>query len=94
MVPSSYCIRNGHIMWLFYLMHCLSSLLDTHFFQSTRVIIPSWKKMASSSRTNASAIYHQLFWKYVSHSKIAQQKDVCVWVGSFLVTAENIVVAV
>ena len=30
-VPSSYCIRNGHIMRLFYLIRRLSSLLDTHF---------------------------------------------------------------
>ena len=31
LVPSSYCIRNGHIMLLFYLIRRLSSLLDTHF---------------------------------------------------------------
>ena len=31
LVLSSYCIRNGHIMCLFYLTRCLSSLLDIHF---------------------------------------------------------------
>ena len=31
LVPSSYCIRNVHIMCLFYLIRRLSSLLDTHF---------------------------------------------------------------
>ena len=31
LVPSSYCIRNRYIMRLFYLISCLSSLLDTHF---------------------------------------------------------------
>ena len=31
LVPLSYCIRNGHIMRLFYLLRRLSSLLDTHF---------------------------------------------------------------
>ena len=31
LASSSYCIRNGHIMRLFYLIHRLSSLLDTHF---------------------------------------------------------------
>ena len=31
LVPSSYCIRNGHIMLLFYLIRRLSSLLDTYF---------------------------------------------------------------
>ena len=31
LVPSSYCIRNEHIIRLLYLIRRLSSLLDTHF---------------------------------------------------------------
>ena len=31
LVPSSYCIHNGHIMWMFYLIRRLSSLLDSYF---------------------------------------------------------------
>ena len=48
--------------------------------------------MAFSSRANASIIYHQLFWKYPSHVKVAQQKVVCA--GNFLEAAQYNVVAV
>ena len=31
LVPSSYCVRNGHIMRMYYLVRCLSSLLNAFF---------------------------------------------------------------
>ena len=48
--------------------------------------------MDSFSRTNTSISYHQLFWKYASHAKVAQQKDACG--GNFLEAAQYIVVVV